>query len=185
MALEARLHESGATRVIPFDLSQQLRTPYPASSPNLLASFIRINPGESLITHVNATSQVFYVIRGSGRSVWPTSSNKPSDSDDISHSQFSWKAGDLFVLPAIAVNSCEHFADNDVTQDTNPSGVALYWVHDAPLLSYLGVSASVAKFQPTIFLREQMLAEVDRIRHDAADGVHRNRLGVVLGNKVT
>lgn len=185
LALEARLHESGATRVIPFDLSQQLRTPYPASSPNLLASFIRINPGESLITHVNATSQVFYVIRGSGRSVWPTSSNKPSDSDDISHSQFSWKAGDLFVLPAIAVNSCEHFADNDVTQDTNPSGVALYWVHDAPLLSYLGVSASVAKFQPTIFLREQMLAEVDRIRHDAADGVHRNRLGVLLGNKVT
>jgi len=36
------LHEEGPTRIIPFDLSEQLRCPGPATSPALCANFIRI-----------------------------------------------------------------------------------------------------------------------------------------------
>ena len=36
---------------------------YPATSPNQLASFVRIKTGEAFATQAQATSQVFYVIR--------------------------------------------------------------------------------------------------------------------------
>ena len=62
------LHEEGPTRIIPFDLSEQLRCPGPATSPTLCANFIRILAGERLGTQPNATSEVYYVIRGRGRS---------------------------------------------------------------------------------------------------------------------
>jgi hypothetical protein len=61
------LHEDGASRVIPFDLSQQLQTAYPATTPNLMANFIRVCEGTSLLTDAKASSQMFYVIRGKGR----------------------------------------------------------------------------------------------------------------------
>jgi hypothetical protein len=64
---EAELHQSGPTRVIPFDASASLGTKYAASSPNLLVSFLRIKAGESLRTSACATSQAFYVIRGSSK----------------------------------------------------------------------------------------------------------------------
>ena len=38
-------------------------TEWPATSMNLLSSFVRIKTGESLTTEADATSQVFYVIR--------------------------------------------------------------------------------------------------------------------------
>ena len=62
------LHEEGPTRIIPFDLSEQLRCPGPATSPALCANFIRILAGERLETRPDATSEVYYVIRGRGRS---------------------------------------------------------------------------------------------------------------------
>ena len=62
----ASLHESGATRVIPFDLSELLGGQGPCTSPNLMASYIRIITGESITTQAKATSQAYYVIRGSG-----------------------------------------------------------------------------------------------------------------------
>lgn len=67
--LSAEHHKTGASRVTPFDLSADLGTAYPATSPNLLTSFIRVVRGEQLTTTARATSQGFYVIRGQGRSV--------------------------------------------------------------------------------------------------------------------
>lgn len=57
---------TGPTRVIPFDLSQQLGVSYAATSPNLLASYLRVCAGEALSSQAVATSQAFYVIRGAG-----------------------------------------------------------------------------------------------------------------------
>src|SRR4051794_20596217 len=64
---DRRLHEEGESRIIPLDLSDKLRCPGPATSPNLCANFIRINPGERVTTSPNATSQLYFVIRGRGR----------------------------------------------------------------------------------------------------------------------
>ena len=46
--LSHRLDEEGPTRIIPFDLSEQLNCPGPATSPALCANFIRILAGERI-----------------------------------------------------------------------------------------------------------------------------------------
>lgn len=161
LAHPAALHESGPTRIIPFDLSRHMQIPYPATSPNLMASFIRINPGEQISTDATATSQAFYIIRGEG-------------SSDTESGPITWSEGDLFVVPAADASILHHS-----TADT-----AIYWVTDEPLLQYLGVKPNVKKFNLTLFRRERMLAEVERIKHQPGSE-HRNRMGILLGNKIT
>uniref|UniRef100_A0A7S1U2L0 Cupin 2 conserved barrel domain-containing protein n=1 Tax=Phaeomonas parva TaxID=124430 RepID=A0A7S1U2L0_9STRA len=162
-ALEPATHQSGETRIIPFDLSEKLHVPYPATSPNLMAAFLRINPNEELPTKASATSQAFYVIRGSGRTA-------------SEHGTIEWNGGDLFVFPA---------TEDDVTHTAGPdSDVAIYWITDEPLLRYLGVKPSEKRFKPAHYTKERMLAEVERVSHE--DGAeHRNRMGILLGNDVT
>lgn len=159
----ASLHESGDTRVIPFDINDCLEIETHCTSPNLMASFARVRVGESLDTSAVATSQAFYVIRGAGVS-------------KSEHGVVSWGEGDLFVVPnteGVVTHACV---------ESTMGGAALYWVHDEPLMDYLGVKPRGKKFEPTMFKRERMLAEVEQIRHAATEG-ERNRLGVLLGNK--
>ena len=110
------LHESGPTRIIPFDLSQELKCPGPATSPALCSNFIRILQGEHIRTTPNATSELYYVIRGKGRT-------------RVHGEDIRWSKGDFLTLPA--GSEAEHFADDDA---------AFYWVHDEPLLRYLGAA---------------------------------------------
>ena len=62
----------------------------------------------------------------------------------------SWSKGDVFVLPA-ASRPVTHHADSD-----EKDGAAFYWVHDEPLLNYLGVKPNETRFEPTLF-RAQVL----------------------------
>lgn len=151
----SRLHEEGETRVISFDLSDQLSTQYPATSPNLLANYIRIRENETLKTAAKATSQMFYVIRGAGKT-------------QMKHGTIEWRAGDLFTLPAVP-DALHH-----ASQDT-----AIYWVHDAPLLNYLGVQPSEEKFTPVLYTKERLEKELSEVRKEAAG---RNRTGILLSN---
>mmetsp|Transcript_45859 Transcript_45859/g.127275 ORF Transcript_45859/g.127275 Transcript_45859/m.127275 type:complete len:456 (-) Transcript_45859:389-1756(-) len=160
----AEQHQSGPTRVIPFDLSKNIGVPYPASSPNLMASFLRICKGEQLGTTARATSQAFYVITGKGCS------------QSESHGSIPWAMGDMVVLPRCP-SEVQHTSDASVDS-------ALYWVTDEPLLRYLGVSPTEEIFKPTVIRREQMLREVERISHEEGSE-HRNRMGILLGTRAT
>ena len=115
-----------------------------------MASFIRINGGESIDTVASATSQAFYVIRGKGSSV--------SELGTV-----EWNEGDLFVLP-----QCDGKISHSAAAAAAAGGAesaALYWVTDAPLLSYLGVRPSERRFQLTVYRRSRLLEEVERIKH--------------------
>lgn len=151
----SRLHQSGATAVIPFDLSAELKTAYPATSPNLMANYIHICQGDTLKTEAAATSQVFYVIRGKGRT-------------QMAQGTIEWKEGDLFTLPAMPD------ALHSATEDT-----AFYWVHDEPLLNYLGAKPSKPKFEPVLYTKERLNSELEAVRK-IAEG--RNRTGFLLYN---
>ncbi|WP_026101005.1 dioxygenase [Synechococcus sp. PCC 7336] len=153
----ASLHESGNTRIIPLDLSMELGTAYFATTPNLLANYIRIHPGEAIQARVTSSSEVFYVMRGTGRT-------------ETEYGIVQWEQGDSFTLPMNA--GATHFAAEDA---------ALYWVHDAPMLAYLGVQPSRPRFEPAFYSREYLTNEIERIRDE---GVRRNlnRNGVILGN---
>ena len=156
-AFDSSLHQGGETRVIPMDLSEQLMTAYPATTPNLMANFLRICPGESLQTNASASSEMFYVIRGSGTT-------------ETEWGMTKWSKGDLFVIPS--TDKAIHYAEADT---------AIYWVTDSPVLNYLGVSPSEQRFKPVLFTHEQISEKLMRER-SAPDALSRNRIGILFGN---
>jgi gentisate 1,2-dioxygenase len=154
----SELHQTGSTRIIPLDISEKLGCEGPATSPALCANFVRILAGENLATNFNSTSQIFYVMRGSGH----------TEFDGI---EIPWKTGDFVVLPI----GCKtrHFASTDT---------AFYLVHDEPLLQYLGVKADIQRFKPTLYTSEDSLRELAKVK-TAAAAANRNRISVLLANK--
>lgn len=162
LAHPPELHQSGSTREIPFDLSKSLEVPYAATSPNLYAAFLRVCTGESIETSAVATSQAFYVIRGSGRT-------RGGGVD------CEWSEGDLFTVPSMDAPLVHEATGGE------HGGAAIYWVHDGPLMKYLGVAPSEKKFEPTMYKKERMLAEVEAIK--AAPGADKkNRVGILLAH---
>jgi gentisate 1,2-dioxygenase len=178
---DAELHSTGASRVIPLDVGQDLQVDYPATAPNLLASFVRVLVGDTVPTSVEygATSQTFYVIHGSGNSTTREGS-------------VHWSKGDLFVLPYLGdlPSVCEglqcvtHFCEADPTT----GGCGLYWVHDEPLLRYLGAvpNKKTKRFEPAFFSATEMNDFVESIPGiDPETGEPKNRRGILLGNPST
>ncbi|MBV8681392.1 MAG: hypothetical protein JO111_00860 [Caulobacteraceae bacterium] len=166
-AFGAELYADGPTRIVPLDLSDRLGGLVgPATSPGLCANFMRILPGETLTPDIAAgaaTSQVAYVIRGSGRTQVRTESGV---------SVLTWKEGDFLALPGGATYS--YAADSE--------GAAFYMVHDAPLLRHLGVSVTQPRFLPTVYPAEttrEVLAEIA----DSPTANVRSRISVLLGTK--
>lgn len=153
----ASLHKSGSTRIIPLDLSMELGTSYFATTPNLLANYIRIQQGDSIQARAVSSSEVFYVMRGMGRT-------------ETEYGIAQWQAGDSFTLPMNG--GATHYADEDA---------ALYWVHDAPMLAYLGVQPSQPRFKPAFYSRSYLTREIERIR-EAGAWHNLNRNGIILGN---
>jgi gentisate 1,2-dioxygenase len=155
---EPDLYQSGNTRMITLDLSKELRTEYPATSPSLLAHFIRITKDDSIDTKPNATSELYYIISGSGRT-------------EVNGETVHWKKGDFLTLPAGSA-SC-HTAAEDTT---------IYYIIDTPLLDYLGVKAAKARFNPTAFTAEQAKTKLDEAAN-APDAHLKNRISILLNNE--
>jgi gentisate 1,2-dioxygenase len=156
-AFPAQLHEEGETRIIELDLSEKIGTPYPATTPNLLANYIRIQKNEKIKSAVNSTSEVFFVMRGTGHT-------------ETEQGILEWKQGDAFTLPMN--KGVIHHAHEES---------ALYWVHDTPMLNYVGGVPSTPRFQPAFYSKEYLDGEIARLR-EAGIRENRNRNGIILGN---
>jgi gentisate 1,2-dioxygenase len=148
------------SNIYPLDTSSSLKTSYTATSPNLLANFVVIVPGQPLEVVANCTSHLFYVIRGHGLY-------------DNTRSMGEWNQGDLFVVTGV-----------EPIKFTSKEYSVLYWINDSPLLEYLGVSFHKEKFQPTFFKKELLYQHLDEIRHDE-NNHSQNRLGILLSNPST
>jgi gentisate 1,2-dioxygenase len=152
------LYAEGPTRIVPLDLSNELNlSDGPATSPALVANFVRIKWGEQVETSPNATSQLYYVISGQGVSA-------------VNGRLVHWEEGDFLTMPA-ATRATFH-AETDAT---------LYWVHDEPLLRHLGARATEPRFRATKFRRSDVVAHLDQIasRPGAND---KSRVSVLLAN---
>jgi gentisate 1,2-dioxygenase len=153
----ASLHASGPSRVIELDISQQLGCDKPASSASLLASFLRIQAGDSLKLANLATSHLLYAIQGQGAIRF--------DGADIPYG-----TGDLITLPCGA----------DIVPQANEDTV-FYWVNDEPLMRYLGVTPSQPRFRPTLYGRNASRAALHEAASDALAS-QRSRISVLLTN---
>jgi len=80
------LNPASPTGLINCDRSQDLGTPYPATTPLVLVRYARIRAGESLRAEFVASGVVVYVMVGSGTTA-------------CGMEEISWQPGDVFVLP--------------------------------------------------------------------------------------
>ncbi len=153
-----RFFEQPGTMVSGFDLSEDLGTEYPATSPALLASFVRIASSEpTLTTRALATGQVFYVHRGAGRTTYDGQA-------------LEWATGDVIAIPGSAP------VEHRVTEDS-----AFYWVHDEPLLRYLGVTEVSPRFAPTLYSKASYLTVLEELTTDPVKS-KANRVSALLAN---
>ena len=152
------LYSDGPTRVIPLDLSKQLGVDYPATGPGLLAHFVRVNAGEQQSLDPIATSQVLYVLGGAGAIT------------QGAH-EIAYTPGTFMALPGGVLATIR--ADSDTT---------LYYVNDAPLMSYLGVATVRPRFDPTLYPAREANAKLAEVEHAPGAAEH-NRISVLLGNR--
>ncbi len=146
------------TGVIPLDLSEQLGIKTgEATSPALLANFLRIRPGEQIDTSPNATSQLYYVLFGRGFAA-------------VNGQLVKWEKGDFLTLPAGA-----HSVFYAATE------TAMYWVHDEPLMRYLGAEATRPRFRATKFCRSDAVAKLEEIASRPGAN-EKSRVSVLLAN---
>lgn len=152
--------------ILPLDLSESLGCPGPATSPGLAAHFVQLRPGDPLQPQALATSSLFVVLQGAGRLDWagpPAPGTQPIE-------PLEWSQGDVFILP--------HGLSPELLAQ-QPS--LLYWVHDGPLLRYLGVSPTVARFSPCYFSADRLNDALNGLLADPT-AARSNRLSVLLAH---
>jgi hypothetical protein len=155
--------EGSSSRIVPLDLSAALGCDGPATSPGLAAHFLQVCPGDPLSPQALATSSLFYVCSGGGRLAFP------GQTDPLAV-PLEWAEGDVFVLPH---GLCPELSAHQ------PS--LLYWVHDAPLLRYLGVSPVGRRFSPCYFSADRLDHDLNQLLADPS-AARSNRLSVLLAH---
>jgi gentisate 1,2-dioxygenase len=151
------LHQSKGSGLTVFGCEDILETPYPATSPNVLAHYLHIESGSTDMTNSQAGAQLFYVIRGEGHT-------------DTPWGRIHWKERDVLMLPYAEVFTHHALMDS-----------ALYWVHDGPLYQYLGATPLTNRFQPAYYPWETIQAKLD-FYNQQEGALNRNRNAVILGS---
>lgn len=152
------LYDTGPSRLVPLDLSEALGCEGPATGPGLLANFIRLNAGDHLTLAPTATSQVLYVIAGRGGLV----------QGDVA---FEWEKGCFIAVPGL-----------EELQLSAHENARFYYVHDEPLLRYLGVTPTQQQFSATLYPAQTANAKL-REAADDPRAQDRSRISILLGNR--
>jgi gentisate 1,2-dioxygenase len=146
------------------DLSPIYNVSHTSTTPNLLASFIKLCEKDSIKmndasqSYTNGTSNLFFVIQGDCEFV--------IDGDITSVS-----TGEILVTP--------HFEALQI-RNLGSSDLQIYYVNDSPLLNYLGSIPRRKTFQTAKYSKEFLLRNLQDLSNP-----HNNRKGILLSNKDT
>lgn len=105
------LADGTPTGFVDCDVSDQLATPFPATTPLVLARYARINAGDRLADEARATGVIHYVIQGRGRT-------------RAAGETVAWGPGDVFVVPG-----------GEIVHEAEETAV-LWCVSNAPHLAF-------------------------------------------------
>ncbi len=123
------------------DQSAALGCAMPATSPLMLARYLRIAPGDTLPTGFAASGSIWYVIAGAGSTRWKTG-------DAQEH--MAWGAGDVWFVPGTV----------DLQHAAGSEGAVLWVVTDEPLLAAAGgLQAATSKGEGVV---HYPAAEIER-----------------------
>lgn len=151
------LHQSGPTAVVPLDLSNELGCSAPATSPGLSANFCASN-----------------LVKASRQRRTPPACCFMCCTDRAASSVLARRS----LTGALEIFLYCRLASPLLTAKATS---VLYWVHDGPLLSHLGVEASTARFEPTHYPAALLQRELDQLLADPSSA-RSNRLSLLLAN---
>ena len=149
------------------DFSDVFNVSYKSTTPNLLASFIRLEKNGKIdlqniqCNEFNATSHLFYVINGTA-SIF-------INNDECEHKVCS---GDLFITPCFKSLKILNIHDGDE--------LLIYYINDSPLINYLGSKSEKKLFQTAVYSKEFLLKNLYELSNP-----NNNRKGILLSNKDT
>jgi len=148
------------------DFSNIFDVSHKSTTPNLLASFIKLFKNGDFIElnnsndlDFNATSHLFYVIKGD------SSIQIDNDEENIVH------AGDILITPCFHSIKIKNIYDGELQ---------IYYINDSPLVNYLGSKAETKIFKTAIYRNSFILQKLNDLSNR-----NNNRKGILLSNKDT
>jgi gentisate 1,2-dioxygenase len=144
------------------DFSNIFHVSYKSTTPNLLASFIKLLNQDSPIEldniQYNASSHLFYIIKG----------NASIHIDNEDHLVYS---GDILISPCFNSLKIKNMGEEELQ---------IYYINDSPLVNYLGSKAQKKIFKSAIYKNEFLLQKLNDLSNP-----NNNRKGILLSNKDT
>lgn len=147
------------------NLSEIYNVDYKATSPNLLASFIKIKGDDNInfldidkMEYLDAGSHFFYIMKGCC-SIYV---------NDYPYTLFE---GDIFISPM-----CKSLKIvNDINED-----LSIYYINDSPLIQYLGCKPFKPTFKCAKYSKDYLNSQLNNLSNSL-----NNRKGILLSNKDT
>ena len=151
------------------DFANIFKVSYKSTTPNLLASFIKLMENESIELNnndndrieFNATSHLFYIINGKA-SIKIDNNN---DSENLVHS------GDILITPCFYSVKIKNLGKEELQ---------IYYINDSPLVNYLGSKAEKQIFKTAVYSNEFIIKNLNELSNK-----NNNRKGILLSNKDT
>jgi gentisate 1,2-dioxygenase len=148
------------------DFSNIFNTSHKSTTPNLLASFIKLikndiielNNNETIIDF-NATSHLFYIINGE------CSIEIDNNDKEVVYS------GDILITPCFNSIKIKNLSEDQLQ---------IYYINDSPLVNYLGNKAYKKIFKTSIYRNEFLIEKLNELSNP-----NNNRKGILLSNKDT
>jgi gentisate 1,2-dioxygenase len=148
------------------DFSNIYKSSHKSTTPNLLASFIKLEKNDNIelnnnqfMVEFNATSHIFYVINGS------CTINIDNNYEKVLHS------GDLLVSPCFNLVKIKNSSEQELQ---------IYYVNDSPLVNYLGSKAEKKIFKASVYSNSFLAQKLNELSNP-----NNNRKGILLSNKDT
>lgn len=147
------------------DFSDIYKVNYKSTSPNLLASFIKIKSNDSLDLNnesddsfVNATSHLFFIIKGNCEL-------------NLNDENFKVSNGDILVTPTF---------DKLLINNPYNEELQIYYINDSPLINYLGSRSTRQIFKTALYSKDFLMSNLFSLSDP-----NNNRKGILLSNKDT
>jgi len=148
------------------DFSNIFNVSHKSTTPNLLASFIKLMKKDETIDlnniqycDFNATSHMFYIINGNG------CIHIDNDDEKVVYS------GDILISPCFNSVKITNLGEEELQ---------VYYINDSPLVNYLGSKAEKKIFKTAYYSNEFILQSLDNLSNK-----NNNRKGILLSNKDT
>ena len=159
--------------IIFIDFSELFNVDYKSTTPNLLASFIKIEKNDNFNienkkeiddnNYANATSHLFYIMNGSCEI-------------KVDNDTFTLSEGDILISPLFyslnISNPSKQKNDNDELQ--------IYYINDSPLMNYLGSKPIKKNFKSAVYSKDFLFTNLYSLSNPL-----NNRKGILLSNKDT